>query len=73
MKMYRGVEVKLYAFITSSLDGGERSALHTQRKSSQYPLYRKLGGQERRCGRGDEEKLICYLPLPGIEFWSSSP
>jgi len=32
-----------------------------------YPLDVRLGGSRSRSGRGDEEKKIPSLPLPGIK------
>jgi hypothetical protein len=39
--------------------------LYPQRKSPQYPLYRRLSGSQNRSGRGGEEKNS--QPPPGIE------
>jgi hypothetical protein len=57
MMAYWGVEVQLYAFLTSALDGGEWSASRPGRftpqgKSPSYPLDRRLGGPQGRSGRG---------------------
>jgi hypothetical protein len=45
--------------------------LYPRRKSSRYPLNRRVGGPQSRSGRSGEEKK--YLSLPGIESRSSSP
>jgi hypothetical protein len=42
-------------------------------KSRWYSLDRRLGGPQRRSGRGGEEKNISSLPLPEVEPRSSSP
>jgi hypothetical protein len=41
-------------------------SLYPQRKSSWYPLDRRLGGPQSRSGRGGEEKNS--QPLPGLEL-----
>jgi hypothetical protein len=58
-----------YSSTTSALDGGERQ-LHPRRYSQRYPLDRRLGGLQSRCGRCGEEKNL--LPRPGIKPRSSS-
>jgi len=45
--------------------------LYPQGSSSRYPLDTRLGGFQRRSGRGDKEKN--FLPIPGIEPRSSNP
>jgi len=70
MKTYWGVEVRLHAFLTSELDGGEWSAsrsrsLYLQGKSPRYLLDRRLGGPQGQSGYDGEEKNS--QPLPGIE------
>jgi hypothetical protein len=42
--------------------------LYPQGKSPWYPLDRRLGGHQRRSGRGGEEKN--YQPPSGIEPWN---
>jgi hypothetical protein len=59
-----------YSFSTSALDGGEWSVSRPGRalppgNDAQYPLYRRLGEPQRRCGHRLEEKSS--LPPPGIE------
>jgi len=55
MKTYWGVEVQLYAFLTSALDGGVSFTL--------WPLYtrhrldRRLGRLQSRSGHGCEENI----------------
>jgi hypothetical protein len=60
MKTYWGVEIRLHAFLTSVLDGGEwrtlRSAALPQGKGPWYPLYKTMGEPQNRSGRGGEEK-----------------
>jgi hypothetical protein len=60
MNMYGGVEVRLHAFLTLALVGGEWSASHPGRfipwKEPRYTLDRRLGGPQSRSGRGGKEK-----------------
>jgi len=42
--------------LTSALDGGEWSASHSQGKSPQHPLDKRLGGPQSHFGHGSEEK-----------------
>jgi len=42
------------------------------RKTSRYPLEGGVGWAPNLSGCGGENK-IPYLPLPGIEAWTSSP
>jgi hypothetical protein len=63
MKMYRGVEVYLHAFLTLlALDGSEWSAscprCFTPEK---YPLNRRLSRPQSQSGHGSEEKNIPTL------------
>jgi hypothetical protein len=63
MKAYGGVDVSIHIFLTSALIGGEWLALRPGRftprgKSPQYPLHRRLGGQQSRSGRRGEEKIL---------------
>jgi hypothetical protein len=51
--------------LTSSLDVGVRSASRPDRLTPRYPLVRRLDGNQRRSGRGDEEKNP--QPPPEIE------
>jgi len=50
-----GVEVQLYSFMTTPLEGGEGSASRPGRSlppgKTLYPLYRGLGGPRRRYGQ----------------------
>jgi hypothetical protein len=71
IKTYWGVEVKLHAFLTSALDGGEWSASQPGRftpgeYSSRFPLDRMWGGLQNRSGHGGAEKNS--KPQPGIEL-----
>jgi hypothetical protein len=59
VKAYWGVAVQTLAFLTSALDGGERSAslpghFTPKEKAFGTPLYRRLGGPKSRSGRGVE-------------------
>jgi hypothetical protein len=70
MIAYWEVEVKLYAFFTSALDGGEWSAacpgcFTPQGKNSFYLLDRRLGGSQSRSGSSGKERN--FQPLPGLE------
>jgi len=60
MKTYEGVEVQLHAFLTAALGGFELSVSRPGRftlgKSPRYPLERRLGGPQIRCGRGGKNK-----------------
>jgi hypothetical protein len=51
----RGEEVQLYSFMTTALEGGERSAARPGRSlptgMTRYPLYRRLGGPQGRSGQ----------------------
>jgi hypothetical protein len=63
-------------FLTTALDGGERSASRPCRftpgdRAPRYPLDRRLGGLQNRFGRCGVENNL--LPLPGIEPGSPSP
>jgi len=63
-------------FLTLAVDRGEWSASHPSHftpegKSSQYPLYRKLGGALSSSGQDGKEKNSQFLP--GIEPWTSIP
>jgi len=60
----------LHAFLTSALDGGERSASRPGRftpreRAPLYPLDRKLGGLQSSSGCGSEKKKS--QPPPVIE------
>jgi len=59
-----GVEVRLYTFLTSTLHGGQWSALHigcitSRERALPYPLNIRLGGPQSQCGHGSEEKNLC--------------
>jgi hypothetical protein len=74
MKTYWGVEVHLHAFLTLTLDGGERPASRPGRftpreRAPWYPLDRRLGGPQSQSGHDVEEKNS--QPLPGFEPRSS--
>ena len=62
---YGGVEVQLYPFMTTVLEGGEGSALRPGRSlppgKTRYPLYRRLGGSQ---GRSEHVRKIS--PPTGI-------
>jgi hypothetical protein len=65
-----------YSFLTSTLDGGEWSALspaalYHRGKSPRYPLDKRLGGPQSLSGRRGLKKNP--LPLSGIEPRLSSP
>jgi hypothetical protein len=67
MRRIGGVNVYLYALLTSALDGGEWSSSRpghfTPRERA--PLHMRLDGPQSRSGRGGEEKNS--QPLPGLE------
>jgi hypothetical protein len=68
MKAYWGMELKLHAFLTLALDGGEWPAsrpLYPQRQSPWYPLDKELGGPQSRSGHGGKAKNS--QTLPGLE------
>ena len=52
---HRGVEVWLYSFLTTALEGGEGSASRTGRSlrpgKNRRPLYRRLRGPQGRSGQ----------------------
>jgi hypothetical protein len=59
MKMYRGVEMKLYILLTSALDGGGQlhvPAALLQQKKQLYPFVRKVGVPQSQSRRGKEEE-----------------
>ena len=62
---YRGVEVQLYPFMTTALEGGEESASRPGRslppRKTQYPLYRRHSGPQ-----GWSRQVRKILPLPGF-------
>jgi hypothetical protein len=55
--MYGGVEVWFHAFLTSALNGDQKSASRPDRFTPGYPLYRRLGEPQSQSGRGREETL----------------
>jgi hypothetical protein len=59
MRVYGGVDVYIYVFLTSALAGGEWSASRLAavppRKESPYPLDRRLYGPQHRSGRRGED------------------
>jgi hypothetical protein len=76
MKAIRGVEVELYVFITSKLDGGEWLASCPGRFTAKERLHdvHRIGSCVRpRAGLDEVAKQILSLPLPEIEpQWSGS-
>jgi hypothetical protein len=69
MKTYGGVDVQIYALVTSTFVG-EWSASSLGRftpwgRRPRYPLVRRLGRAHSRSGRRGGEK---FLPLPGLEL-----
>jgi hypothetical protein len=69
MKAYGRVNVRIYVFLTSALDGGEWSASRPGRftpgKSPRYPLDKKLDGTRTSL---EEVKKRKILPPPGLEL-----
>ena len=65
------VEVQLYSSMTAALGGGEWSASRPGRTlpsgKTRYPLYRRLGGPQGRCGRAEN------LVPTGIRSWTVQP
>jgi hypothetical protein len=63
MERYRGVEIQLHEFLTSTLkrrNGQFHSpAAFTPWKKPHYPVDRRLSGPQSRSGRGDE-KWFCF-------------
>ena len=61
-----GVEVQLYSFLTTALEGGEGSASSPGHSlpsgKTRYPLYRRLGGPQGRSGR-----VWKISPPPGFD------
>jgi hypothetical protein len=74
MKTYEGSGGTAPPFLTSALDGGERSASGPRRFTPggkpPYPLDKGLGGPQSRSERYGEKK---NLALPGIEPRPCSP
>jgi hypothetical protein len=76
MKMYWGVEVHFHAFLTSALDGGEWSALHSDRFTpGERPLSTHWTGGclTPRAGLDAVTRRKISRHLPGIRPLSSSP
>jgi hypothetical protein len=67
-----GVEVLLYSFMTTALEGGEGSASCLGRSlppgNTRYPLYRRLGGSQ---GRSGQVRKIS--PPPGFDIRPVQP
>jgi hypothetical protein len=65
MKTYGRVHVQIHIFLTPLLAGGECTASRPGRfiavEKPRYPLDRKLGGPQSRCGRRGEKKILDYL------------
>jgi hypothetical protein len=62
------VQVQLHTFLTSALDDTQSSELGPQaptalpqKKSTQYPLNRNVGGLQSQAGHSGEEK--CLAPV----------
>ena len=67
-----GIEVWLYLFMTTALEGGEGSASRPGRSlppgKTRYPLYRRLGGPQ---GRSGQVRKIS--PPPGFDSRTVQP
>jgi hypothetical protein len=60
MKTYAGVDVQIHIFLTSALDrvvSFTPRSLYPPGKSLRYPLDRRLGEPQSRCGRRGENSL----------------
>ena len=72
MRPIGGVEVQIYSFMTTALEGGEGSASRPSHSlplgKTWYPLYRRLGGPQ---GRSGQVRKI--LPPPGFDPWTVQP
>ena len=69
---HRGVEVKIYSFMTMVLEGSEGSASCPGRSlplgKIRYPLYRRLGGPQGRSGQ------VWKISSPlGFDPWTVQP
>jgi hypothetical protein len=74
MKVYAGVDVWIYIFLTSALAGGEWSSSRPGRftPEERAPGTHWIGGwMDPRAGLDDVEKRK-FLTLPGLEFRSLS-
>ena len=67
-----GVEVQLYSFMTTALEGGEVSASHPGCSlppgKTRYPLYGRLGGPQ-----GQSGQVRKISPLPGFDPQTVQP
>jgi hypothetical protein len=72
------IEVKLYSSMTAALEGGEWSAVRSDRTlppgKTQYPFYKRLGGNRREYeeyflgGKVDRCLRLTILPPSFVEY-----